>query len=344
MVIKEVKNSSMRYAKGFCFSANYSVFTTGRTAFICDNKFNLLHKVENLSYVYSTYISPDENYLLLVSNDHMFYLVDLNDFSKKKYTIRDKYNDNLEGRGCWSFDSQSLYFNVCNPQTLNSALRRYDLYTDMSHEDMLIEKYWLFSLQPVKELNKYLLLGLDRKKREANRIDCYTMIWFDGVSFEEYPIRSVDVDEAMISSAEYEAETNTVILYGYSRTFRCDLKGKVMKKIAYYNVEKVTASFSDTFFNAGYTKDNFDMLRNLYAAAGLENMAMDDGINQICLSSDGKKYYIGSHLGFCIIDAETKKIQLKKNISYGVQKIQEISPNMIAISTWNGVKIYNVIE
>ena len=96
---KQLKYDFLRHAKDFCFTEKYSIFCTGKSAFICDRALKLLCKIENLSYVYHAFVSPDEKTLLLVSNSNKFYLVDLNDFSVKKHTVRGKYNHNLEGRG-----------------------------------------------------------------------------------------------------------------------------------------------------------------------------------------------------------------------------------------------------
>ena len=84
MVLKKLKPGFLKHAKSFCFSEKYSVFCTGRRAFICDRELKLLYTVEKLSYVYRASISPDEKNLLLVSNANTFYLVDLNDFAAKK--------------------------------------------------------------------------------------------------------------------------------------------------------------------------------------------------------------------------------------------------------------------
>lgn len=45
-----------------------------------------------------------------------------------------------------------------------------------------------------------------------------------------------------------------------------------------------------------------------------------------------------------IIDAEIKAVLKKEEIDYGVQDIAEISKNVIAVSTWNGVKIFEVVD
>lgn len=66
--------------------------------------------------------------------------------------------------------------------------------------------------------------------------------------------------------------------------------------------------------------------------------------NEVCLSFDGKKYYAGTHLGISVVDAETKSVLAKKKIDYGVQNITEIAPNVIVVSTWNGVKVLEIVD
>lgn len=344
MKFKQLKYDFLKYAKNFCFSQNYSVFCTGQRAFICDSELNLLNTIEKLSYIYYARISPDETKLLLISNSNIFYLVDLNDFSYKKYTIRGKYNDNLEGRGCWSFDSKLIYIALSDREPSDSALRCYSLIDNMLFEDIIFEKYYINSIEPVKELNKYLLIGLDRKKSELDQIDCWDMIWFDGTSFEKFSICNIDICNDGIYYAEYEAATNTVIMYNFSNTFRCDLNGKVIEYLSLPVSKKITTSFSDLFTDLNIKREDFDELTNLSTALGLENVSTNDGIYKICLSYDRKKYYVGTHSEIYIVDAETKSILANKQIDYGVQNIMEISPNKIVISTWSGVKIYSIIE
>lgn len=342
MILRELKKKPfLKYAKGYCFSESYAIFCTGKSAFICDKAFNLLHTIEGLSYVYHAFVSPNEKILLLISNKNIFYLVYLNDFSVKKYTIRGEYNTNLEGRGCWSFDGKSLYFNIFSRKTLNSALRRYTLSNDMSYEDMLIEKYWLVNIKPIKELNKYLLIGLDRKKTQ---IGCWHIIWFDGVLFEECPIYNENVDNDCISFAEYEAVTNTIILYGHDKTYRSDLSGRIIEDMSLSTPQKITGSFSEAISNLGFKSDVFENLKSLSSSLGIENVSLDDSVYKVCLSFDAKKYYIGTHLGIIVIDAETKETLGSRNIEYGVQSITEISPNIIVVSTYCGIKIYEVID
>lgn len=344
MVLKKLKPGFLKHAKSFCFSEKYSVFCTGRRAFICDRELKLLYTVEKLSYVYRASISPDEKNLLLVSNANIFYLVDLNDFAVKKYTVRGKYNGNLEGRGCWSFDGNSVLLDVENPKTVNSALRRYAMNDGMSYEDLIAERYYLVSIDAIKELNKYLLIGMDREKFNRDEPDEWSMIWFNGDSFEEFPIRHMDISLDVVKHIEYEAATNTVIIYGFPKTFRCDLQGRIIEKIAPVPTEKVEISFSGVFSNLGLEKEDFDSLKSLSALFGMENLSLDDSINKMCTSSDGKKHYIGTNLGLFIVDAETGKLIKKVSIDYGVQDIAEISPGIIVVTTWGGIKVFEIVE
>ena len=66
--------------------------------------------------------------------------------------------------------------------------------------------------------------------------------------------------------------------------------------------------------------------------------------NKICISSDGKKYYVGTHLGLYVVDAKTREPLKKEAIDYGVHDIAEISPGTIAVSTWTGVKVFETSD
>ena len=211
-------------------------------------------------------------------------------------------------------------------------------------KDLLKEKYQLVCIQPVKEINKQLLIGLDRKKSNLDRIDCWSLIWFDGTSFEEYPIWNIDLSDDVVSSAEYEALTNTVIIYGHTKTFRCNLRGKIIEELSLSDSEKITASLSGALSSLDIKGNQLDALKQFSHLFGTENIAPDDSIYKVCLSFDGKKYYAGTHLGISVIDAETKSVLAKKKIDYGVQNITEIAPNVIVVSTWNGVKVLEIVD
>jgi len=112
MKLERIKCKPLERAQNLCVSKSYIVGCTGRKAAIMDKHLNLIHTVEGLEYVYSAEVSPDETKLLLISTGNRFYIVDLRTFEKTRITVKSPYNQNLEGRGCWSFDGRSVWIPV----------------------------------------------------------------------------------------------------------------------------------------------------------------------------------------------------------------------------------------
>ena len=340
MTLSEVKYEFLRYAKGFCFSTMYSVFCTGMTTIICDEKLNLLHKIGKLHSVYRAVISHDEKMLLLISNANVFHIVNLYDFSVTRHVIRGKYGYNLEGRGCWSFTNDLIYILVYNAKTYTSALRCYSIADNMTYKDLFEDRYLFTSIVPVKELNKYLLIGLDRMKQEQGNPDCYNILWFDGDTLEKYPIQGISDD--VISSAEYDVSTNSVIVYGHTKTFRYDVHGKLHNEVAIPKAGMISISFSDVFNNADVPVEVYDRIKALSASFGMEDMSLNDSITKICTSADGENIYVATRLGLFIVKATSHEVIAEKMIDYGVLDIAEISPKLIAASTWSGVRFFKI--
>lgn len=335
---KEIKSVFPRYSKSFYFSEKYAVFCTGKTAIICDKKMNVIQKIEKLDYVYSALASPDEKYLLLISNSNKFYVVNMNDFSVTKQIVRGKYDYNLEGRGCWSFDGNRIYIPVYNVDSGTSALRCYDHLQNFSSIDLLEEKYWLHSITPVINLKKYLLMGTQRRNFDGD--DPLSMIWFDGNSFEQYPI-DIKVYNDIARKTEYDTATDTVILYGLNKTVRFDIYGKYIEEIPVPEEGKRTFSFSDVFKNV-LSDNDLKSITDLSNSYGMENVTVNDRINKICLSSDEKTLYVGTHMGLFAIDAKTQEIIAKKPID-DIQDIKELYPGSIVVSTYSTVKLFQLV-
>lgn len=341
MKLKNIRCPQLSRARNIAITGRFLIAVTGGCAHILDKELRLLKTVKGMQYMVQAYVSPDESKLLLVPTENRFYLLSLEDFTLERFTLRKPYNGNLEGNGCWSMDGKFLYLLADNPSTNNSALRCYET-TDGSsyvYTDLFAERYWLSDIKPVKELNRYLLMGLERKPGEP--VDSWNMLWFDGSSLEAYPLKEMDDD--VISSAEYDAVTQTVIVYGLSKTMRFDIHGNCVSAFPVPEAGKVTSSFSDVFANVGLDPEDFDRLKELSDWYGFENISIDDSINKLCLSSDGKRYYVGTHLGLFVLDAESKAILAKQKIEFGVQNIVELSPDLIAASTWSGVKLFQIL-
>lgn len=84
--------------RDIAFPKTMLYFARGKVRLYATRRLICWHTIEGLSYVYHAFVSPNEKILLLISNKNIFYLVYLNDFSVKKYTIRGEYNTNLEGQ------------------------------------------------------------------------------------------------------------------------------------------------------------------------------------------------------------------------------------------------------
>lgn len=297
--------------------------------------------IDNLSYVHRVSISANEKMLLLISTKNIFYLINLEDFSVVKHTIRGKYNGDLDNTGCWGLQDDAAVLPVFNRKTLTHTLRRYKINESFSYEDFGEGKYRIVDIQPVRELNKYMLIGFDRNKSMQDRFDSWNILWFDGCTIEEYPVRRVADDD--VRSAEYDAETNTVIVYSFERTIRCDIHGRYISDIFLPGAERITRSFSDVFAEMTMKKEIFEEIKTFSKALHMEDMTLKDSINKICSSYDRRKMYIATYTGFYVINMASQKVEAKKKIDYGVQDIREVSPNRILISTWGGVKLFELI-
>lgn len=341
MQLKTIRCSYLSRARNIAITDRFLIAVTGGCAHILDKELHLIKTVKGMQYMVQAYVSPDESKLLLVPTENRFYLLSLEDFTLERFTLKKPYNGNLEGRGCWSMDGKFLYLLAGNSRTNNSALRCYGV-TDGSsyvYTDLFAERYWLTDIRPVKELNRYLLTGLERKPHEP--ADTWNLLWFDGSSLEAYPLKEMEDD--VVSSVEYDAVTQTVIVYGLFKTMRFDIHGNFVSTFSVPEAGKVTSSFSDVFADIGLDPEAFDSLKELCDWYGFENISIDDSINKLCLSSDGKRYYVGTHLGLFVLDAESKAILAKQKIEFGVQNIVELSPDLIAASTWNGVKLFQIL-
>ena len=45
-----------------------------------------------------------------------------------------------------------------------------------------------------------------------------------------------------------------------------------------------------------------------------------------------------------MLDVKTKNVLASVDETYGVQNFEEIAADVIAIATWNGVKLYRLVE
>lgn len=337
MKLERVKCKPFERAKNLCVSQSYIVGCTGQKAAIMDKQLNLIHTVEGLEYVYSADVSPDESKLLLISNSNKFYIVDMRTFEKTRITVKAPYNHNLEGRGCWSFDGESVYISVQRSTGyINSTLRRYCVDDLNKYEEHLADKYHLNGISRIDSNNTYFLTGYNRQ--ENNRT---YFIYFDGTAFREFPLEtSVNM---IAPTATVDMEKRVVTLSSIAGCRQFTLEGKAIKTISHPKPEDKTLHASDVFMHLfdGDTEKQ-KRLKEISVTLGLENISSPDYITKCETSSCGEYIYLASESGFYLIDESTGDILASVSEEYGVQNFEELAPGFIAIATWTGVKLYKL--
>ena len=337
MRLERIKCKPLERAKNLCVSQSYIVGCTGQKAAIMDKQLNLIHTVEGLEYVYSAEVSPDETKLLLISNGNKFYIVDLHTFEKARITVKPPYSYNLEGRGCWSFDGKSVWVVVQRSTGyINSTLRRYCVDDFDKYEDYLANKYYINGISRIDTNNTYFLTGHNRQ--ENNRT---YFIYFDGTAFREFPLEtSVNM---IAPTATVDMEKGVVTLSSIAGCRQFTLDGKAIKTISHPAPNDKTLRTSDAFmhlFDGDAEKQN--RLKELSESLELEGISAPDYITKHELSSCGSHIYLASESGFYLLDANTGDILATVPEEYGVQTFEELSPGLIAIATWTGVKLYKL--
>lgn len=334
-LVKE-KAKGLERAKTVTKSDNYIVCSTGSQVKIFDKSLNLLHTVKNVQYVYKCLISPDEQKILLVSAANLFYIVQLDSFHISKHTVRGKYDGNLEGRGCWSFDGKGCCFCVVNDKTLLSALRIYkDIALD-EYCELLCDEYWLTSILAVQENNKYLLTGYDRQSDKS------FLIWYDGKTFEKFELQC-STPCNMADHAKYIKNDNICIVVGDEKTVFCTIDGKLIKKMELPQQKSRMFSFSNVFDKQKTGHLDLNYTTQICSALGLEDIDIPDQIMDVCYSKCNQYIYVATLKGLLCLNVKTNVIEAKIDYSYGVIGIEEIEKDLLMVTTWDSIDFVRVI-
>lgn len=75
-----------------------------------------------------------------------------------------------------------------------------------------------------------------------------------------------------------------------------------------------------------------------------ENILIDNGINKVCRSSDMQFIYVVTERGLFVLNSQNKQIEAKVEIDYGAQDVVELSSGLIAVSTWSGIRIFEIVR
>ena len=191
MEIKSIKMQSLTRSESMRVSEKYIVTCTGQTAYLFDKDLRLIKQFKGLKYAYISCISPDETKIALISNSNYFYIIDVATLSIDKVRVTGICGGDLEGRGCWSFDSRYLYLLPLDANTCNNTLRIYDT-NDWSYRDKLRDMYFITAIKRADGLKKYFAFGVDR---EEGIDGTHYLILFDDNDFCVYDLQKKTKEE-----------------------------------------------------------------------------------------------------------------------------------------------------
>ena len=129
-------------------------------------------------------------------------------------------------------------------------------------------------------------------------------IYYDGEQFEEYLLQDTEGD--IVFHSTVDSETGIITLYLHSKCCRYQWNGELLECLQFPKI-------------IGY-------------------------VEKYVKSSCGKYLYTATENGFYILDSDTKKILAAAKEEYGAQNCEELEKGLVAVSTWGGVKIYEIIE
>lgn len=333
MKLERIKCKELEPAKSVCLSKSYMVGCTGQKAVILDRERNLIHKVTGLNYVYAAEISPDESKLLLISNLNLFYVVDLRTFEKTRISLRAPYKNNLDGKGCWSFDGKFLWIPLYH---INSTLRRYCAEDLTQYEDFLADKFFIQGISKLDDEKTYFMTAYNR--REENRS---YFITYDGEEFREFPLENPK--HVLETSTTVDPKRGLVTLVAIEGCYQYTLEGKGLRKITHPAPKDKVLCASDVFgpLFAGDSEKQ-EKVRELSTEHGLEHIPAPDRITKYAVSSCGTYIYLASDSGFYLLDVATEQVLATVPERFGVHQVAELAPDLLALSTWNGTKLYRI--
>ncbi len=337
MKLKQIKCQHFARAKTVFVFPSYIVACTGQKAVLLDRQYNLIHAFENLDYVYSADISPDESKLLLVSNGNKFYIADLSTFEVKRHTVRAPMNYNIQGCGCWSFDSQFVYICVASSNsTICSTLRRFNASDLTDYTDFIPGKYLFQHILRLEENKNYFLMGANRQ--DGSR---HYFIYFDGSTSLEIPLE----EDALGCYLQFDEKNGVVTIAATDACRQYTKLGKLIRKFEHPAPVQKNRTFSDVFTPLFAGNEEFEeKVHDITAAFGLDRIAFKDDIKQYTVSSCGKYLYMASASGFYVLNKDGNKVLASVSEKFGATNFTELEPGLIAVANMSTVKLYKICE
>ncbi|MBE7065739.1 MAG: hypothetical protein E7384_08020 [Ruminococcaceae bacterium] len=335
MKLLRVQCKHIKGAKTFLVSQRNIFFLTGKRLIVLDKSLNLVTEVAGFDYAYDAYLSPDESKLLIVPSGNKFYIVTLDDYKVSKVLVKDGYNDNLDGRGCWSFDGKSVYIPAVSPKTILSDMRKYSVTEIDKYESLLCGKYWITQIRAIPELKKYLLTGYDRN----TLLDYF--IWYDEKKFVSYEIKGFDDH---ILNIDVDTEHSVISLFSFDKCETYSFEGEKISDLK-FRPETCKCNFFDVFKDIPeITDEGKKELEALITELGMNDISVTEDIHSTCLKPNSKLLFLCTSMGIVIVDSTSYDVIKRVNIEYGVNKIYFLEDDMFLAECFNSVKFFKIIE
>ena len=336
MKLERIKCKHFVHAQNIHQSPSYLVGCTGKRAVILDRAYELVQNIDGLDYVYEADFTQNEQEILLISTGNKFYVADMKTGNKQRVTVKAPYNCNLEGRGCWSHDDQSVLMLVGNSKNMRSALRIYQKDDLTKYEDLLAGQYQLLRIHRLGDGKTYLIIG---RNDDGNRF-----IYYDGADFTHYPL--ADTEDQIVFNSDVDPQTGIVTIYSIEACYHYTPEGKLIKTIPHPGAKDEEVPLSIEFSPAvmeipGIT----EALDQLFDELGVEDMnsaGSEDMVHKYGRSGCGRYLCMASESGFYVMDAETSEILAEVPEEYGVQNFEWVADDVVALATWGGVKLYRL--
>lgn len=339
MKLTKIKAEPITRAEQISLSQNFVVCCTRGSVSVLERAtLCLIKKIGTLSHAVAALVSPDEKWVLILATNDTFYVLSLDTYKIRKYVIEGAHPCGCLINGCWSFDGKSIYILVYNSSVGTSAVRRYTfnamLEKRLAYVDMIQGKYYFRCMRLVPEINKCLLLGIDRDKQDENREDYHTIVKFDGESIEEYPLPEF---ERYISPSyiDYDKSTQRITLIEAA-----GLTASLGLSVCFEEIDgKMCRVENDSKPDFQCSIDDEETIAAILNAAGCEC----NDVSEIVQSSNKSVYYISCSKGLIVVDSETLDVVARIRIKHGIQKTVEFGTKYIGIATLDGLRVYEIL-
>jgi len=317
MKLTKISYPCLRNAKKFHIAGDRMIFCTGRKARITDRDFNIIKEIDDLYYTYHSSLSPDQTKALLVSMDHLFYIIDIESGTSKKITVKAPYNHNLDGIGCWLSDTEVL-IRAVHQHTLLSQLRKYNITND-TYEVVFPEKYKFWYARRIESEGRCMFI--------ASYENLLHLVWYDGKELTDLTV----CPHLLAFDYEINEKKRTICCSGIGESVTFDFEGNVLDGDSDDEIKKLVIDDEKSITEKERQK------QSIYRRLLGSELASLGFVTTVRLSSDMKYLYVGTATDLLVIDTEQMKIIKKKSFEFGVKRIEELDENTLLLELFNSM-------